>query len=275
MPDTTLAGRVAVVTGGASGIGRATAQLLASRGVKVSILDLNESAAAEAAGQIVSAGGDAVAVVTDLRDPASVSNAVATTVDRHGHLDILVTCAGIQRYGTVTDTSPELWDEVLTVNLRGVFLASRAAMPHLRRSGRGAVVVVSSVQAQASQTGVVAYAASKGAINSFVRALAVDEAGHGVRVNTVSPGSVDTPMLRHSAMLAANGVPADADRKLSDWGRSHPIGRVAAASEIAEVIAFLASDRASFVTGEDVRVDGGLSAQLGVVMPAVELSDLS
>ncbi len=272
MTDTTLAGRVALVTGGASGIGRAAAHLLARRGAKIAVLDLNEPDGRATASHIVAAGGDALALVADLREADSVSDAVATAMGRYGRLDILVTSAGIQRYGSVADTSPELWDEVLAVNVRSVFLATRAAMPHLRRSGHAAIVVVSSVQARSSQTGVVAYAASKGAINAFVRAVAVDEARHGVRVNTVSPGSVDTPMLRHSAMLAANGDPSAADQKVREWGRSHPIGRVAEAGEVAEVIAFLASDRASFVTGEDICVDGGLSAQLSVAMPEADQS---
>jgi NAD(P)-dependent dehydrogenase (short-subunit alcohol dehydrogenase family) len=160
------------------------------------------------------------------------------------------------------------WDEVLTVNLRGAFLSVKAALPFLRAGGSGAVVVVSSVQGIASQPNVVAYSASKGGIAAMVRAIAVDEAPHGVRINTVSPGSVDTPMLRRSAARFADGSEGSAERLLAEWGSAHPLGRIGTAAEVAEVIGFLASPRASFVTGADVLVDGGLLARLAASLPA-------
>lgn len=267
-----LDGRTAVVTGGGSGIGRATAVCLATHGASLAILDHDRSASADALAEITSTGADAIAIGVDLRDADQVEQAAAGVIDRFGGLDVLVTSAGIQRYGTVTETVPELWDDVFAVNVRGVFLVARAFMPHLRASGHGSVVVVSSVQAQANQARVVAYTASKGALNALARAMAVDEAEHGVRVNTVSPGSVDTPMLRRSARLFGDGSDDGMHRNLDLWGHGHPIGRIALPSEVAEVVAFLASARASFVTGADIRVDGGLAAQLGVVLPAVEPS---
>ena len=156
--------------------------------------------------------------------------------------------------------------EVFAVNVKGVFFAAKAALPYLRRSTRGAVVVVSSVQAHATQAAVAAYAASKGALNALVRSMAVDEAPYGVRVNAVCPGSVDTPMLRLSARRFSDGSEEGAQQAIDDWGRSHPLGRVAQPIEIAEVVGFLASPRASFVTGEDVRVDGGLLATLAAAI---------
>jgi NAD(P)-dependent dehydrogenase (short-subunit alcohol dehydrogenase family) len=261
------AGSVALVTGGSSGIGRAVAELLAAEGASVAVCSVDAAEARAVAEAITGRGGAAVPVPADVRDEASVAASVRATVDAFGSLDTLVTSAGIQTYGAVTDTEVEDWDEVFAVNVRGVFLAAKAALPHLRRSTRGAIVVVSSVQAVATQTGVAGYAATKGALNALTRSMAIDEAAHGVRVNAVCPGSVDTPMLRRSAALFGDGSADVTLRLLDDWGRSHPLGRVAQPREVAEVVSFLASPRASFMTGEDVRVDGGLLAGLPVVLP--------
>ena len=173
-----------------------------------------------------------------------------------------MTSAGIQRYGDVVDTDEATWDQVMAVNLKGVFLTAKAALPHLRTSGHGSVVVISSVQGHVAQADVAAYAASKGALEMLVRSMAVDEAVHGVRVNAVCPGSVDTPMLRTSARGFSDGTDAGEQALVERWGRSHPLGRVARPDEIAAVVTFLVSDRASFVTGEDIRVDGGSCPRL-------------
>src|SRR5271166_197149 len=174
-----------------------------------------------------------------------------------GGLDVLSHNAGIQRYGTVESTSEALWDEVIAVNLTGAFLISKAAMPLIRAS-RGVIVHMASVQGLASQAGVVAYSTAKHGLIGLVRAMAVDAAPYGVRVNGVAPGSVDTPMLRESIALA--GAP---DEVWATIRAMHPLGRAANPEEIAEVVAFLASSAASFITGEVVRVDGGLMARLG------------
>lgn len=262
------AGRVALVTGGSSGIGAAAAGLLAAEGAAVGVLSFDGPGVDRVVAEIRDAGGRAMGLVGDVTDADFVRAAVDSVVDAFGQLDTLVTAAGIQRYGTVADTSDEVWDEVLAVNVKGVFLAARAALPILRRSGRGSVVIVSSVQAVVTQTAVAAYTASKGALLSLTRAMAVDEAPHGVRVNVVLPGSVDTPMLRASAATFSDGSPEGIEATLAQWGSAHPLGRIARPSEVAEVIAFLASDRASFVTGADVRVDGGLISVIAAALPA-------
>jgi NAD(P)-dependent dehydrogenase (short-subunit alcohol dehydrogenase family) len=260
-------GRVAFITGGSQGIGRAAAELFASEGASVAVCGLEPEIVEATVRSIVDAGGAALAVPANVADAGSIGAAVETAVRRYGRLDVLVTSAGIQRYGTVGDTDEATWDEVFAVNVKGVFLAAHAAIPHLRATGQGAVVVVSSVQGHAAQEGVVAYAATKGALDAFVRAMAVDEAPYGVRVNAVCPGSVDTPMLRTSAGLFSEGTPQGIEATLGQWGRMHPAGRVAEPREVAEVIAFLASPRASFVSGVDVRVDGALLATLPVRLP--------
>ena len=260
-------GKVAFVTGGSQGIGRAVAELLAESGASVGVCGLEADVVGETVRAIGAAGGEALAAPADVTNRASIGAAIGATVARYGRLDALVTSAGIQRYGTVIETDEATWDEVFAVNVKGVFLAAQAALPHLRRSGQGAIVVISSVQAHVSQTAVAAYSASKGALDALVRAMAVDEAPHGVRVNAVCPGSVDTPMLRSSARRFSDGSDEGAQALVDTWGRSHPLGRVANPREVAEVVSFLAGPRASFVTGEDLRVDGGLLATVGVALP--------
>jgi NAD(P)-dependent dehydrogenase (short-subunit alcohol dehydrogenase family) len=261
------AGSVALVTGASSGIGRAVAELLAAQGASVVVCSEDAAQVRAVADTIAARRMAAVPAVADVRDQDSVAAAVQTAVTTFGALDTLVTSAGVQAYGSVADSDEQAWDEVFAVNVKGVFLAARAALPQLRRSRRGAIVIVSSVQALATQAGVAAYAASKGALGALTRSMAIDEAPHHVRVNAVCPGSVDTPMLRRSAALFSDGSEAGVQRTIDDWGRSHPVGRVAQPSEVAEVVSFLASPRASFVTGEDIRVDGGLLAALPVHLP--------
>ena len=243
-------GKRALIFGGASGIGYATARLLLEHGAQVSVADIQEPAALDAR---------CVYLACDVREATQVSSAVRRATE-DGPLNWLVYSAGIQRYGSVVSTPVEEYDMVQQINARGAFLACRAAIPMMQQGS--AIVLVSSVQALACQEGVAAYAASKGTLEALTRAMAVDHAKDGIRVNSVLPGTVDTPMVRSSAELFRGET--DLEQMIEQWGGNHPLGRVARATEVAGVIAFLLSDEASFITGSSYRVDGGLLAQLAV-----------
>lgn len=251
-----------LVTGGTSGIGNATCAEFANAGWAVVVHGLDPAEAERCAARIRADGGTAVPAGGRLELEATAEDAVAVAIAAFGRLDAVVTSAGIQRYGDVIDTTPEAWDEVVSVNLRAVYLTVRAAMPHLRLSTQGSVTIVASVQGTASQRNVVAYSATKGALLAFTRALAVDEGPRGVRVNSVSPGSIDTPMLRAAAVSAAVASGRSERTTLASWGTAHALERLGEPQEVAAAIAFLASKSASFVTGSDFRVDGGMLARL-------------
>jgi NAD(P)-dependent dehydrogenase (short-subunit alcohol dehydrogenase family) len=255
-------GKVAIVTGAARGIGCATAARLARDGAAVMLVDVDATAVKAAADKLGEAGLSVAAAHAGVSDGRAVRAVVERTAETFAGVDVLVNSAGIQRYGTVVETSEELWAEVLAVNVTSAFLMSRAAIPLMRERGGGAIVNVSSAQAHAAQPGAAAYVASKGALISLTRAMAVDHAAEGVRVNAVCPASIDTPMLRWAAGQLANGR-GEADL-LAEWGDMHPVGRVGTSAEVAELIAFLAGPHAGFITGADYRVDGGLLAALGV-----------
>lgn len=255
-------GKSIVVTGGSLGMGLACARRFAAGGGRVMIVANDRASVDEAVEEI---GSHAAGFVGDVRRGADMQAAMAEAAARHGGIDILACCAGIQRYGTVVDTPEEVWDDVLDINLKGIFLAAKYAIPEMRKRGGGAIVAISSVQAFASQAGVAAYTASKGAINALVRAMELDDAGENITVNAVCPASIDTPMLRWAADLWKGDSTAEAT--LDAWGRGHPVGRVGQPSEVADLVAFLASDRARFITGADVMIDGGVLSKLGIIIP--------
>ncbi|CAN5592624.1 SDR family oxidoreductase [soil metagenome] len=252
-PPTDLAGRVAVVTGGASGIGRATVEQLASQGAAVVVADVDEAGGATVVDAVGSAGGDARFVRTDVTDPGAVAAMVAVAVDGYGRLDIAFNNAGTSgSYAPVADAELAAWERTLALNLTGVFLCLRAEIPAMVSSGGGAIVNTSSAAGQMGFAGLSAYVASKHGVVGLTKSAALENARTGVRVNAVLPGTVRTPMLEGFA---------GSDDALEAMGRTSPMGRLAEPAEIAAAVVWLCSDAASYVTGHAFAVDGGSLAR--------------
>jgi NAD(P)-dependent dehydrogenase (short-subunit alcohol dehydrogenase family) len=251
---TDLTGQVALVTGAGSGIGAATASELAKAGAKVCCADVNESAAARVAETIGQAGGDAFAFAVDVVDVAENEAMVAAIVQRFGALHIAHLNAGIETVGTIFKTTPEQWDSVLNVNLRGTFLGLKFAGQQIVASGGGSVIITSSGAGLLGAAGGSAYTASKHGVLGLMKCASAELAPLGVRVNAICPGIIDTPMLG----------PAHAqDEVLASLGASHPIGRVGTTVEVAKLVVFLAGADASFITGSAIPVDGGVTSVFG------------
>ena len=255
-------GKVAAVTG-TSGIGLDAGLHLARLGARVFLAgvdaELNRAAAEMAAGE-----GLAVTVQhVDVADEASVRAWSAEIAGETGQLHALVNAAAIQFYGSIEDTTPEMWDRTIAVNLRSCYLTSHCLYLLMKAANGASIVHISSVQGHASQNRVAAYAATKGAVHALTRAMAVDCAADGIRVNSISPGSVRTPLLEFSAReLATDGK--SVDEMIAEFAASHPVGRVGMPADTSAMIAYLCSDSAGFITGADMLVDGGLTSQLGV-----------
>ncbi len=251
--------KVAIVTGGAVGIGAAAALAFARERASVSVADIDREAGRKLLERMRAEGLRGLFVEADVSKAADCRRAVAETVSSFGGVDILVNNAGIQpvsAYLTVEETPEEVWDRILNVNLKSHFLMSKYAIPEMRKRGGGVIINTASVQGLQSQKRVPAYAASKGGVLSLTRQMALDYAEEGIRVLAVCPGAIDTPMLRAAAALEQG----DSDETVRQWGRTHPLGRIGKPEDIANVMLFLASDKASFMTGEYVCVDGGYMA---------------
>ncbi len=249
--DGTLRGKVALVTGATRGIGRAVAEELAARGARV----LVTGRSSEALATLATGLGEAEAVALDLRAPGAAEVLVEAALRRWGRLDVLVNNAGLLVPGAATELSDEDWERTFALNVTALFRMSRAAVRVMQAQGSGAIVNVASDWALVGARGALAYAASKGAVAQITRSMALDHARDGIRVNAVCPGDTDTDMLAEEHRAEARAA------ALARLGAAIPLGRVAQPAEVARVVAFLASDEASFVTGALWPVDGGNSAQ--------------
>jgi NAD(P)-dependent dehydrogenase (short-subunit alcohol dehydrogenase family) len=252
-----LDGKVAIVTGGASGIGRATALLLAREGAAVAIGDVNQSAGQPVADEIVHAGGRALFETADVTSSADCRRLVVRTVLEFGRIDVLFNNAGIIRRATVMDLREEDWDRVMAVNVKSIYLLSREVIPHMEKQGAGSIINTSSGWGLAGGAKAAVYCASKGAVVLLTKAMAIDH-GPRIRVNCICPGDTDTRMLRAEAAQLGE----EADHFLADSAK-RPLGRVGSPEEIAQAVLYLASDASSFVTGTTLVVDGGGLAGTG------------
>ncbi len=247
-----LEGRVALITGGASGIGRATALLFAREGAAVAVVDLDGTGALAVAQEIEDEGGQAIAVRCDVSQAVDCRRAVGEAVSAFGRLDVLFNNAGIIRRANVLETSEEEWDRAMAVNVKSIYLMSKFAIPIMAQSGGGAIVNTGSGWGLVGGRNAVSYCASKGAVVNMTRAMALDHAAQNIRVNCVCPGDTDTGMLRSEAKQLGATTEAflveAADR---------PLGRIGKPEDIAQAVLYLASDASSFVTGTTLVVDGG------------------
>jgi meso-butanediol dehydrogenase / (S,S)-butanediol dehydrogenase / diacetyl reductase len=253
--------KTAIVTG-TTGIGKAVAIRLARGGARVLACGIDKAANKALDQEAIAEGITLEVRQCDVSSIGDIQAAVERANELSGGMDILVNSAAVHPYGTAVDTDLETWNRCLTVNVTSIFLFARFCVPLMKKRGAGAIVNVASVQGHACQRGVTAYATSKGAILSLTRALALDHAADGIRVNSISPGSIATPMLELAARTFSPEAPVE--EAFRRFGKAHPIGRVGTPEEVAELAAFLASERASFCTGGDYLVDGGLLAGLSV-----------
>ena len=251
----TLQGKKALITGGAAGIGRAAALLFAREGAAVAVVDLNEAGGQAVVAQIRREGGRAVFIRCDVTQAGDCRRAVEQTAAELGGLDVLFNNAGIIRRATVVDADEADWDRVMAVNLKSVFLMSKAAVPLMAAAGGGAIVNTASGWGLVGGQKAAVYCASKGAVVLLTKAMALDHGPQGIRVNCICPGDTDTAMLRQEA--AQLGEPVD--RFLADSAQ-RPLGRLGRPEEIAQAALYLASDAASFITGAALAVDGGGTA---------------
>jgi len=248
----TIQGRRALVTGAASGMGRATADLLAAEGARVVLADIDAEAAASVALAIRTAGGEAIAVGCDVADSGDVKRAVDTAVESFGGLDIVVNCAGIIRRASVVETTEAEWDRVMAVNIGSVFLTGKHAVPVMAAAGGGSIVNISSGWGLKGGPDAASYCASKGAVVNLTRAMAIDHGPQGIRVNCICPGDTDTPMLRSEARQLGLDEAA-----FLEESAERPLNRLGTGEDIARAVLYFASDDSAWVTGSTLVVDGG------------------
>ncbi len=247
-----LENKVAMISGGARGMGAAEAKLFAREGAKVVIGDVLEAEGRQTEAEINETGGECLFVHLDVASESAWSDAMRDAVARFGKLDILVNNAGISGRATVEDTDTELWDRVMEINAKGVFLGTKAAIPEMRKSGGGSIINISSIFGLVGSGGSASYHASKGAVRLFTKSTAIQYAGEGIRANSIHPGPIITPMTEASR--------TDAEI-LSNMLARTPLGRYGEPEDVAYGALFLASDESSFMTGSELVIDGGWTAQ--------------
>lgn len=246
-----LQGKVTIVTGAASGIGRGAAMVFAANGAKVVVADINEDGGMKTAEEIRKSGGTAIFVKTDVSSSADAKNCVERAVAEFGGLDCLFSNAGFNPTGTVVDTTEELWDRLIDVNLKGMYLMCKYSIPEMKKAGKGSIVCTASVDGVLAIRNEAAYIASKGGIISLVKAMALDHTLENIRVNCILPGAIRTAL--YEKFIEENPG-------IDDQAKDHPMNRIGEPEEVAEVAMFLLSDVPTFVTGAIVPVDGGYSA---------------
>lgn len=254
-------GKIALVAG-TTGIGSAIALRFAAGAAHVIACGIDTTGNDELSREAARLGLTLQVAHCDVADPDQVRSIVSKTVGLFGGLDIIVNAAAIHPFGTVVETDLETWNRCMMVNVGSIYLLAHFGVPEMKRRGGGSIIIVASVQGHACQRGVAAYATTKGAAHSLTRALALDHAVDNIRVNSISPGSIRTPMLARSAAHFRPDVPVE--EVFAKFGAEHPLGRIGTPEEVAELAAFLASDKAAFCTGGDYLVDGGLLAGIGV-----------
>ena len=247
-----LRGKVAVITGGGSGIGQACALLFAAEGARLALVDRDAEALVQTRGLLVAEGFEALLLEGDVGDEATVTRHCASVMEHFGQIDLLFAGAGFSSGTSAPDTDLAVWDQVIRASLTGSFLWSRAVLGPMRKAKSGSIILVGSQLAFAGGRNNAAYLAAKGGVVSLMQSMAVDHAAEGIRVNAVIPGAIDTPLLRRSFARVADGAAAQA-RSVA----RHPLGRLGQPDEVARAVLFLASHEASFTTGSCLRVDGG------------------
>jgi NAD(P)-dependent dehydrogenase (short-subunit alcohol dehydrogenase family) len=247
-----LAGKVALITGGASGIGRATALLFAREGAAIALADVNASAGQRVADEIIQSGGSAFFELVDVTRAADCHRLVESAIREFGRIDILFNNAGVIRRATVLELREEDWDRVMAVNVKSIYLLSREVIPHMQRAGGGTIVNTASGWGLAGGAKAAVYCASKGAVVLLTKAMAIDHGPQKIRVNCICPGDTDTGMLREEAQQLG-----EENGRFLAQSAKRPLGRVGTPEEIAQAVLYLASDASSFVTGAALVVDGG------------------